>query len=59
MSFPGLPDGNILGPNGISWTTTQVDERNVAIQTGGRGEEQLVMVGVQINKGLGGKVNGP
>ena len=59
MSFPGLPDGNIMGPNGITWTTSQADERNVAIQTGGRGGEQLVMVGVQINKGLGGKVYGP
>ena len=52
MSFPGLPDGNMQGPNGITWTTSQTDERNVAIQTGGRGGEQLVMVGVQINKAI-------
>ena len=52
MSFPGLPDGNIEGPNGITWTTSQTDERNVAIQTGGRGGEELVMVGVQINKAI-------
>ena len=52
MSFPGFPDGNIQGQNGITWMTSQTDERNVAIQTGGRGGEELVMVGVQINKAI-------